>query len=105
MFITTTSNIEGKIIENYVGIVTGEIIISADIVKELAEKVGDEQGNQVSKYERSFQSARFATQKEMTERALDHGADAIVGVHFSYQNLGNGALLISCTGNAVKLKK
>lgn len=105
MFLTTTSNIEGKIIEAYVSIVTGEIILSKDVIKELAAQTVDEEGKPISNYEHSLQSARFSSQKEMTQRALEHGADAIVGVHFSYENLGNGALMISCTGTAVKLKK
>ena len=94
MIITTTMQIEGQPIKEYKGIV---------FVKDFFSSIRDVVGGRSNSYESSLSSAREASLKEMSKRAKDMGANAIVGVSVSYETLGetNGMLMVTCTGTAV----
>jgi uncharacterized protein YbjQ (UPF0145 family) len=103
MLITTTSNIEGKRIQRYVGIVNGEAIIGANIISDFFAKVRDIVGGRAGAYESALADAREIALKEMQDAAAKLGANAIVGVDFDYEVLGqtNGMLMVTVSGTAV----
>lgn len=103
MLMTTTSNIEGKRIQRYVGIVNGEAIIGANIISDFFAKVRDIVGGRAGAYESALADAREIALKEMQDAAAKLGANAIVGVDFDYEVLGqtNGMLMVTVSGTAV----
>ena len=103
MIITTTMQIEGQPIKEYKGIVFGEVVEGRNFVKDFFSSIRDVVGGRSNSYESSLSSAREASLKEMSKRAKDMGANAIVGVSVSYETLGetNGMLMVTCTGTAV----
>ena len=103
MIITTTMQIEGQAIKEYKGIVFGEVVEGRNFVKDFFSSIRDVVGGRSNSYESSLSSAREASLKEMSKRAKDMGANAIVGVSVSYETLGetNGMLMVTCTGTAV----
>lgn len=105
MIITTTPSVEGKTITQYFGIVTGEAILGANLFKDLFAGIRDMVGGRSAAYERELQNARDIALAEMSERAGRTGADAVVGVDLDYEVLGqgNGMLMVSVSGTAVKL--
>jgi uncharacterized protein YbjQ (UPF0145 family) len=105
MIITTTPSVEGKAITNYLGIVTGEAILGANLFKDLFAGIRDMVGGRSATYERELQSARDIAIAEMSERASRLGAHAVVGVDLDYEVLGqnNGMLMVSVSGTAVQL--
>lgn len=105
MLLTTTPSIEGKHIEKYIGVVTGETIIGANMFKDFMASITDIFGGRSGSYENVLREAKDAAMKEMTERAAAMGANAIVGIDLDYETVGaNGSMLmVTCSGTAVVL--
>ncbi|GAB3751537.1 heavy metal-binding domain-containing protein [Spirosoma pomorum] len=106
MLITTTSTIEGKRIKQYVGLVNGEAIIGANLVKDFFANVRDIVGGRSSAYEQWLREAKSIAVKEMMDQATRLGANAIIGVDLDYQTVGgNGSMLmVSANGTAVVIE-
>ena len=105
MIITTTPEIEGRKISTYLGIVTGEAILGANIFKDLFAGIRDIVGGRSAAWEGELKRAREIAISEMAEQARALGADAVVGVDLDYEALGSGnsMMMVSSTGTAVKL--
>jgi uncharacterized protein YbjQ (UPF0145 family) len=103
MIITTTPSIEGRKITRYLGVVTGEAIMGANVFKDLFAGLRDIVGGRSATYEREMQRAREIALSELQERASALGANAVVGVDLDYEVLGqsNGMLMVSASGTAV----
>jgi uncharacterized protein YbjQ (UPF0145 family) len=103
MIITTTPNIEGKQIQEYLGLVTGEAILGPHIGRDILASITDIVGGRSTEYEEEIQKARVIAVKEMTSEAKTKGGDAIVGVDLDYEVIRQGMLMVSVTGTAVKI--
>ena len=101
MIITTTPTLEGHPVRDYLGIVTGEAIIGANIFKDLLAAVRDVVGGRSGAYERALSSAREDALREMANRAADRGANAVVAVDLDYEVIGN-MLMVTAAGTAVQ---
>lgn len=106
MIVTTTPSIDGKNIDAYLGVITGEAIVGVNIFRDLFASVRDIVGGRTQSYERVLDEARQLAQKDLVDSATELGADAVVGVDIDYEVLGqgNGMLMVSVSGTAVKLK-
>lgn len=105
MIVTTTPGVEGRPVEDYLGIVTGEAIIGANIFKDILAGITDIVGGRSGQYEKALRSAREEAIREMAREAQERGADAVVAVDIDYEVLGakNGMLMVSASGTAVRL--
>jgi uncharacterized protein YbjQ (UPF0145 family) len=103
MLMSTTAALDGKPISRYIGIVTGEAIIGANVFRDMFAAVRDIVGGRSATYERALAEAREVALAEMQKRAEEMGANAIVGIDLDYEVLGqaNGMLMVSCSGTAV----
>ena len=103
MILTTTPSIEGKRITRYCGVVAGEAILGANLFKDLFAGIRDLVGGRSASYERELQRAREMAMDELKQRALELGANAVVGIDLDYEVLGhnNGMLMVSASGTAV----
>jgi uncharacterized protein YbjQ (UPF0145 family) len=103
MLMSTTTALDGKPISRYIGIVTGEAIIGANVFRDMFAAVRDIVGGRSATYERALAEAREVALGEMQKRAEELGANAVVGVDLDYEVLGqnNGMLMVSCSGTAV----
>jgi len=103
MIAVTTNELEGKKIVKYVGIVTGEAIIGANIVKDFFAGIRDIVGGRSASYEEGLREAKDIALREMQEQAIRLGANAVIGVDLDYETLGrNGSMLmVSASGTAV----
>lgn len=107
MIVTTTDGVEGKVVVEYLGIVTGEAVMGTNIFRDLFAGIRDIVGGRSGSYEKELRKAKDTALEEMVERAQDMGADAIVGVDLDYEHLGGGdrsMLMVSSNGTAVKLR-
>ncbi|MFO7769274.1 MAG: heavy metal-binding domain-containing protein [bacterium] len=106
MILTTTVTIEGREISEYKGIVTGEAIMGANIFKDVFAGIRDIVGGRSAAYEKELVKAQKIALEEMEHRAVQNGADAVVGVDLDYEVLGQngGMLMVTASGTAVKLK-
>jgi uncharacterized protein YbjQ (UPF0145 family) len=104
--LTTTPSFEGRRITRYAGIVTGEAILGANIVKDFFAGLRDLVGGRSATYERELETARQTALAEMAQKARDLGANAVVGVDLDYEVLGsNGSMLmVAASGTAVVIE-
>lgn len=105
MILTTTPTIEGRPIHEYKGVVTGETIIGANIIKDFMAGLRDFFGGRSGAYEKVLQEAKDTSLREMAERAKAMGANAVVGIDLDYETIGQGnsMIMVSCSGTAVVL--
>ena len=105
MIVSTTNNIEGRPVKNYLGIVTGETIIGANILKDFFASIRDIVGGRSGSYEKVLREAKDIALKEMTDNAIRLNADAVVGIDLDYETVGKngGMLMVTASGTAVSL--
>jgi uncharacterized protein YbjQ (UPF0145 family) len=105
VIISTTPTLEGRPIRDYLGIVTGEVIVGANIFKDLFAGIRDIVGGRAGAYENTLRDARLEAFAELRDEASRLGADAVVGIDIDYEVVGaNGSMLmVSVSGTAVTL--
>ena len=104
MIITTTPSLDGKRISAYLGVVTGEAIVGANLFRDLFAGITDIVGGRSGAYEKELRRAREIAFAELYTAAGQLGANAVVGVDIDYEVLGerNGMLMVSVSGTAVR---
>lgn len=105
MLMSTTTAIEGRPVKEYLGVVTGEVIVGANIFKDLFASVRDIVGGRSGAYESTLRDARKTALEEAAQEARALGADAVIGIDLDYEVLGQGGsmLMVSVSGTAVRL--
>jgi uncharacterized protein YbjQ (UPF0145 family) len=105
MILSTTPTIEGRRIVEYKGVVFGEVIAGVDFLRDIAASIRNFVGGRSGSYEEELINARTQAMDEMSQRAVELGADAVVGIDIDYEVLGanNGMLMVTASGTAVKL--
>lgn len=103
MLMSTTTILEGRPVSQYLGVVTGEAIIGANIFRDLFATVRDIVGGRSGTYEKALAEAREVALGEMQARAQALGANAVIGIDVDYEVLGqnNGMLMVAVSGTAV----
>ena len=103
MILSTTPTIEGRTIREYKGVVTGETIIGANVLRDFMAGIRDFVGGRSGSYEKVLREAKDTSMQEMMDRAQAMGANAIVGIDIDYETIGaNGSMLMVATsGTAV----
>ncbi|MEP4248801.1 heavy metal-binding domain-containing protein [Tateyamaria sp.] len=103
MIMTTTPSVEGHKITAYKGIVVGEAIMGANVVRDFFAGITDIIGGRSGAYESKLQDARDTAMHELEQRAAAVGANAVVGVDLDYEVVGDSMLMVSVSGTAVVL--
>jgi uncharacterized protein YbjQ (UPF0145 family) len=103
MLVLTTHTIEGKHITRYIGLVSGEAILGANIFKDFFAGIRDIVGGRSAAYEEELRKAKNIAVQEMTQQAQSMGGNAVIGVDLDYETIGtNGSMLmVSASGTAV----
>jgi uncharacterized protein YbjQ (UPF0145 family) len=105
MILTTTPTVEGRTITEYKGVVFGEVISGVNFIRDIAASIRNIVGGRSGSYEEELVKARNQAMDELANRAIEIGADAVVGIDVDYEVLGpdNGMLMVTASGTAVKL--
>ncbi len=104
MIVTTTFNVEGKVIGEYLGIVTGEVIMGTNVFRDIRASITDIIGGRSKAYEEEMVRGRQSAIDEMIANADQLRADAIVGVALDYATVREGMIMIAATGTAIRLE-
>ena len=104
MIVSTTPDIAGKRITEYLGVVTGEAIVGANVLRDIMATARDVFGGRSGAYEDELRKAREAALGEMQQKAEQLGASAIVGVDIDYESIRGSMLMVSVSGTAVRLE-
>ncbi|HLN62382.1 MAG TPA: YbjQ family protein [Symbiobacteriaceae bacterium] len=105
MIVTTTPSVEGRRVVQYLGIVTGETIMGANVFRDIMAGFADMIGGRAGSYESKLREGREMALQEMQVEAQRLGADAVIGVDLDYEVVGQGGsmLMVTASGTAVKL--
>ena len=106
MIITTTPSVEGHEVEAYLGIVTGEAVMGANMFKDMFAGIRDIVGGRSGVYEEELRTAKELALEEMQVNARNLGANAVIGIDLDYETVGsNGSMLmVSASGTAVRVR-
>ena len=102
VLLTTTNAVEGRPVREYLGVVTGESILGANIGRDIGAMFRNVTGGRVSGYEKELRNARDIALQEMSAAAEALGADAIIGIDIDYETVGGQMLMVTSSGTAVK---
>jgi len=106
LLITTTTAIEGRPVKEYLGVVTGEAILGANIFRDIFASIRDIVGGRSGAYEKELRKAREIAFQEMAEAARQLGANAVIGVDIDYETIdmgGSNMLMVTVSGTAVRI--
>ncbi|MBL8212715.1 MAG: heavy metal-binding domain-containing protein [Bryobacterales bacterium] len=104
MLIVTTSSLEGRRISKYIGLVSGEAILGANIFKDFFAGIRDIVGGRSAAYEQELRKAKDIAIREMSDEAQRLGANAVIGVDLDFEEISPGQgtmLMVSASGTAV----
>lgn len=103
LLITTTPTVAGRPIEAYLGVVSGEAILGANVFKDFFAGIRDIVGGRSAAYEGELRRARSIALEELAAAASELGANAVVGVDIDYETVGGSMLMVTASGTAVRL--
>jgi uncharacterized protein YbjQ (UPF0145 family) len=104
MLTVTTDQIEGRRIVEYLGIVSGDAIVGANMFRDFFAGIRDIVGGRAGGYEKALRGAKEAALEDLAEAARALGANAVVGIDLDYETVGESMLMVSANGTAVRLE-
>ncbi|RXT04939.1 YbjQ family protein [Ammoniphilus sp. CFH 90114] len=104
MLMTTTSTLQNKEIVEYISVVSSEVILGANVVRDFLAGITDIIGGRSGAYESKLSEGRDMALKELEARATKMGANAVIGVDLDFETLRDGMMMVIATGTAVKVK-
>lgn len=105
MIVTTTTTLDNKQVTQYLGLVSGEAILGANIFRDFFAGIRDVVGGRSGTYERALREAKDIAVREMIDSAEDLGANGVIGVDLDYETIGDGSMLmVSASGTAVVIQ-
>jgi uncharacterized protein YbjQ (UPF0145 family) len=108
MQVVTTPSIEGQQIVGYLGLVSGDAILGANLLRDISAGIRDLLGGRVKAYEEKVKMGKQTAIREMVEEATGRGATAIIGVSMDYEFINmrgiGGMIMVSVTGTAVQTR-
>lgn len=105
MIISTTPTIENREIIEYKGVVFGEVVSGANIVRDFFASITDIIGGRSTAYERKITDSREDALRELENNARKLGANALVGVSFDYSTFGTKSMfVVVASGTAVVIR-
>ena len=106
--VVTTPSIEGRPVTRYLGLVSGEAILGANIFRDLFAGIRDIVGGRSAAYEEELRKAKAIAIREMEDQAVEMGANVVLGVDLDYESIqmgsGGGMLMVSASGTAAVIE-
>ena len=105
MIVVTVEYVPGYEIVETLGIVSGNIVNSKHVGKDIAAAFKTLVGGEIKGYTELLTESRNAALERMIDAAESIGADAVVGLRFGTSSVTQSAAEIFAYGTAVKLRK
>jgi uncharacterized protein YbjQ (UPF0145 family) len=103
MILTTTNVVEGRPVQQYLGVVTAETVLGANIFRDIGAQIRNITGGRSGGYEKELRRGRDDAIAELQKHAEELGADAVIGIDIDYETVGGSMLMVTLSGTAVKL--
>ena len=100
----TTEAVAPFPVSERLGIVTGDCVLGMNLLKDLPIVLRDIVGGRSETTQNALKEARQAALQDMRREAVALGADAVVAVQITHQEISAGStmLMVVATGTAVK---
>jgi uncharacterized protein YbjQ (UPF0145 family) len=105
MLYATTNILEGYKIKEYLGVIAGEAIMGANVFRDITAGIRDIVGGRSGAYEDKLRQAKELAMEDMTVKAEELGANAIIGIDLDYETIRGSMLMVSVSGTAVVVQK
>ncbi len=105
MFLVTTEAVEGRKVEEVLGLVRGNTIRARHVGRDIMAGLRNIVGGEIKEYTRMLTQARDEAISRMVKEAEALGANAVLGVRFTTSQTMSGAAEILAYGTAVRLKE
>ena len=105
MIYATTNILEGYQIEKYLGVIAGEAIMGANVFKDFSAGIRDIVGGRSGSYEKELRQAKELAMEDLTAKAEELGANAVIGIDLDYETIRGSMLMVSISGTAVVANK
>ena len=105
MLIVTTNDVPGYRVVKTLGLVRGITVRSRNAISDVVGGLQSMLGGRVGTYVKLAETSRAEALQEMVDHAQAMGANAVIGIDFDYEVLGetNGMMMVAVSGTAVKL--
>lgn len=103
VILTTTNHIDGFLVEEYVDIVTSEVVLGTGFFSEFSGDFADFFGLRSTGFERKLQDAKKAAFLQLKAQAVIHGGNAVIGVDFDYTEFSGNRVGVIANGTIVHL--
>jgi uncharacterized protein YbjQ (UPF0145 family) len=104
MIYTNTPDVPGREIEEILGVVTGNVVQSKHVGKDIMASFKTIVGGEIKSYTEMLTEARHTAISRLVEEALKLDADAVVNLRFTTSSIMSGSSEILAYGTAVRLK-
>ncbi|MCW8333439.1 heavy metal-binding domain-containing protein [Vibrio sp. SCSIO 43135] len=104
MIYTTTETIAGAEIDIVLGVVTGNVVQSKHVGRDIMANLKGIVGGELKGYTEMLTEARSKAVERLLDEARQLGANAVVGVRFTTSAITDGASEVMAYGTAVRLK-
>ena len=105
MILTTTSEIQNYTIIETIGLVSGNMVQSKHVGRDIMAGLKTLVGGEISGYTEMLIEARQQAQERMIKDAVDQGANAILNVRYTTSAIAQGMSELLVYGTAVKIKE
>ncbi|MCC5826002.1 heavy metal-binding domain-containing protein [Alkalimonas sp.] len=105
MLFTTTDSLPGYQIQAVLGVVTGNVVQSKHVGRDIMAGLKGIVGGELKGYTQMMSEARDKAIQRLVEEATQLGADAVVGIRFSTSSILAGSSELLAYGTAVKLQR
>lgn len=108
MIVTTTNSLEGYSVRRYLGVVNANVVIGTNLFSDFAASLTDVFGGRSGSYKSKLNTIYSEVMQELTDKASNYQADAILGLHIDFDEISGGGksmFMVSASGTAVTLEK
>ena len=107
LMFTNTPILDGYRIVEYKGLVSSQIVMGANVIRDFLAALRDFFGGRSAAYEEKFQEAKLNALSEITAQAKAKGANAVLGLEFDWNTVGKkgGMMLVCCVGTAAVVER
>lgn len=104
MIVTTGFDIQGKEVEEYLGVVRGIVVRATGIGRGIVGGIKSIAGGNIEEFTVVCEAARMEAFNRMVQHAHEIGADAVIGMRYDATEFGQGATEVLAYGTAIRLR-
>ena len=103
--ITTSDILQGYKITDYLGVVSGQVVIGTGFFSSFNASMADLTGGEADRYTEKINLAHEVAQKRAIYKSIALGGNALIGVDVEHSAFSSDMIAVIVTGTSVKVEK